>query len=97
MTDERYVSWGRWDAEHHALVARVAGLERFAEDLRDAESIHASLIARIGELEHAGKDKAVRDTGRRDRLWLIVLTVMSGIVAPLVVTSLIAWLHLRNH
>jgi hypothetical protein len=95
MTDERGVTWGRYDAEHRALLDRVAEVERFTATLRNAETIHAEILARIGELEAAGRDKATREHSRRDRLWVIVLTVMSGVVAPLVVTSVLAWIHLR--
>ena len=95
MTDARYVTWGRWDAEHRALLARVGVLEAFATALRNAEGIHTELEARLTELEHAGKDKAEHGRERRDRLWLLVLGVATGVVAPLVVTAVIALLHLR--
>ena len=96
MTDERGVSWGRWDAEHRALAARVGALEAFATALRNAEGIHTELEARLTELEHAGKDKAEHGRERRDRLWLLVLGVATGVVAPLVVTAVLTWLHLRS-
>ena len=96
MTDARYVTWGRWQAEHHALTDRVVTLEVRAEALRNAEGIHAELEARLGELEHAGRDKAEHDRGRRDRLWLVALGLMTGVIFPLLVTAMIAWLHLRS-
>ena len=96
MTDARYVTWGRWDAEHRALLARVGALEAFAAALRNAESVHAELENRLDELEHTGKDKAEHGRERRNRLWLLVLAVMTGVVAPLVVTALLTWLHLRG-
>lgn len=95
MTDERSVSWGRWDAEHRALAARVGALEAFAAALRNAEGIHAELEGRLAELEHEDKDQAEHGRERRNRLWLLVLGLATGVVAPLVVTAVLAWLHLR--
>lgn len=96
MTDARYVTFGRWDAEHRALLARVGALEAFATALRNAEGIHTELEARLTELEHAGKDKAEHERGRRDRAWLVALGLMTGVVFPLLVTALLTWLHLRS-
>jgi hypothetical protein len=115
-----YVSWGRYDAEHQALIARVGALERFrdgmgganqehismtarigtleqrAEALRGAEEEHASMAARISALEQAGKADAASERGRRDRVWVLGLAIISGLVLPLLTTAVIAFLHLRS-
>jgi hypothetical protein len=84
MTDGRYVTWDRWDAEHRALADRVHELEGQA------------LASRVATLEQ--RDEAVRtaSTSRRNRLWLITLAVMTGLVCPLIVTTIITLAHLRG-
>ena len=96
MTDGgQFVSWDRWDAEHRALAARVAELENEAETLRGAEQVHRTLEARLTELESRDREHQAADRTRRDRLWLLVLGLITGVVAPLVVTTLITFLHIR--
>ena len=95
MTDERGVSWGRYDAEHGALLIRIAALEVRAEELRGQEEMHRALDARVAALEAASHAGQASDRQRRDRLWLIVLGLTTGIVCPLVVTALITLLHIR--
>ena len=55
--------------------------------LWDAE--HRALTARVDAIEEAAR-------GRRNRAWLIILGLMTGIVCPVTVTMIIAWLHLRG-
>ena len=90
-----YVGFGRYDAEHQALVERVTTLERHSEQLRGAEQEHRAIIDRIAVLEQTGKADMASERSRRDRLWLIVIGMMTGIVCPLIVTSIITWLHLK--
>lgn len=63
----------------------------------DAE--HRALAARVAIVEHAAEEErqqqSGRDAVRSNRVWLIILTVLTGVVFPILVTSLIAFLHLR--
>ena len=51
---------------------------------------------RVTRLESKHEADASGAEARSNRVWLIVITVLSGVVAPLVVTAMIAWLHLRS-
>lgn len=95
MTDGGFVSWDRWDAEHRALLQRVQELETGAGELRGAEQVHRTLEARITAIESRDRDHQAADRTRRDRLWLLVLGLTTGVVAPLLVTTLITFLHIR--
>jgi len=55
--------------------------------LWDAE--HRALTGRVQAIEEAAR-------GRRNRTWVIVLGLMTGIVCPVVVTTIVAWLHLSG-
>ena len=90
-----YVSWGRWDATNQALTLRVNDLEQEMRGLAGAEQVHSSLADRLVALEKAGKEEHESDTTRRDRIWLLVLTMFSGIVFPILVTAVITFLHLK--
>ena len=61
----------------------------------DAE--HRALTARVAGLEEETKkerwQQANRDELRKNRVWRAALAVMSGIACPILVTALIAWLH----
>src|SRR6516164_3830599 len=82
-TNHGYVSWGRYDAEHQALIQRVSALEELAKSLGGVDQTYQSL-----------RDKIAERT-RRERAWLIVVGLLTGIVCPLIVTSVITILHLR--
>jgi hypothetical protein len=96
VTDGRFVTWDRWDAEHHALLERVYLLEQQATALRNSESVHSDFENRITDLEHLSREELTRGRSRRDRVWLIVLSVMSGVVLPLILTGVFTLLHLRS-
>jgi hypothetical protein len=51
-------------------------------------------VARLEE-QHASDTAHSRD--RSNRAWLILLGVLTGVVCPVIVTTVIAWLHLRGH
>jgi len=92
----QFVEYGRWDEAHRALVARVIAAENDLHSLRGAESEHRALADRIGALEHESEQRQEGQDVRRNRVWLIILAVMSGLVCPVVVTAVITWLHLRS-
>jgi hypothetical protein len=96
MTDERYVTFGRWDEAHQSNLRRLSALEEFAREMSGAETAHESIKARITDLEEANKAVRTGEQGRRDRLWIIVIGLMTGIVCPLAVTTIITWLHLKS-
>ena len=95
MTDEGYVTFGRWQEAHDGTLRRLAALEAFQRELAGAETAHESMTARITALEQAGKSEETSERGRRDRVWLIVLGIMTGVICPLIVTTLVAWFHLH--
>lgn len=95
MTDGRYVTWDRWDAEHAALRERVSVLERFAEARRGLEAQVAAIVDRISDLEAGRKEETASDEQRRNRAWMIGLAVLTGLICPLVVTTVITVLHLH--
>jgi hypothetical protein len=90
-----YVSWGRYDAEHQALLGRVSSLEELARSLGGVDQTYQSLRDKIAELEEAGRAEKAGERTRRERGWLIVVGLLTGIVCPLIVTSVITILHLR--
>jgi len=65
----------------------------------DAE--HRALTARVALLEEgAARDAEQRGEGereRRDRTWMAGLALATGIIFPVVVTSLVMFLHLRAY
>jgi hypothetical protein len=96
MADGRFVSYDRWDEAHKSLVLRVLALERFADRLTGAEQVHAQLAGRITALEQEAESRHEHEQGRRERTWVVALSVISGVVFPVVVTSVIAFLHLHG-
>jgi len=54
------------------------------------------LRERIARLEEHVSDIKASTGARRNRTWLIVMGVLTGLVCPVVVTSLITLLHLAN-
>jgi hypothetical protein len=92
----RYVTFDRWDEAHRAMLQRVGVIEETIKRYTGAEQIHEALAARISTLEQAGKAGEASEQGRRDRLWIIVIGMMTGIVCPLIVTTIITWLHLKT-
>jgi hypothetical protein len=84
----RYVTWDRWDAEHHALREQES-LEH--ENLRTwAAAEHARLGDRLDDIEAAvaGIDKWRQQ--RKDRTWTVVVTVLAGLLLPLAVAAILA-------
>jgi hypothetical protein len=65
----------------------------------DAE--HRALTARVDLLEEAAaRDAENRGEGereRRDRTWMAGLALATGIIFPIVVSSVIMYLHLRAY
>ncbi|HYK70417.1 MAG TPA: hypothetical protein VEV45_20905 [Streptosporangiaceae bacterium] len=92
----RYVSYDRWDATNQEITRRLGALERDAIGLRGAEQEHRSLEDRLDALEGASREHETSMRGRRDRAWVIVLAVTTGIVCPLIVTAVITLIHLRS-
>jgi hypothetical protein len=96
MTDGKFVTWDRWDATNQAMTLRVEVLERHSEELRGAEAEHRTLEDRITSLEQATRSDQASDSARRDRIWVLVITVVSGVVFPILVTALITFLHIKS-
>jgi len=90
-----YVEYGRWDAEHHALVRRVHVLERFADRLQGAEQEHRAIVDRIAALEAQFSERTSIERGRHDRVWTMALLVIGSLILPLVTTAIIAFVHLN--
>ena len=67
-----YVTWGRYDAEHQAVLGKIT-----------------DLAARLDAIGASAKT-------RRERFWAVLLTVIAGLVCPVVVTSVITLLHLGS-
>jgi hypothetical protein len=64
--------------------------------MRDDEILTNSLKDRVTDLEGLYSKDVAGDKARRERAWVLALTLLSGVVAPLAVTALIAWLHIRG-
>jgi len=98
MTDARYVTWGRWEAEHRALVERVSQLEHIADQLRGAEAIHTQLLERVDRLEKVEVERwqsqEAQRTEHRTRVWQTALAIVTGLVLPLGVLGVLALIHL---
>jgi len=92
----RYVSWDRWDATNAEINRRLIRLEAIAERRAGIEEEFRALEERVDQLEHASKERQASQQGRRDRAWVIVLAVTTGIVCPLIVTAVITLIHLRS-
>jgi hypothetical protein len=92
---ERYVSYDRWEAEHAALARRVTVLEQFADRLSGAEQEHRSMNDAIADLQSDLKEAGAAEHARRDRQWLIAMALLSGIVLPLILTTVLTWLHVK--
>jgi hypothetical protein len=96
MTDGKFVTWDRWDATTEAIEQRIAVLERHSEELRGAEAEHTAFNDRLARLEEAHKLDEAGDRSRRDRIWVLSLTVISGMVFPILVTAVITFLHIKS-
>jgi hypothetical protein len=94
--DPRYVEFGRWREAHDAVLDRVRSLERHYEGLAGAEQIHVELEARINRLEQSGRNHITSEQARRDKAWVVILALISGLVLPLVVGALLTFFHLHN-
>ena len=55
------------------------------------------LRERIARLEEHVAGFTAGQGARRNRTWLIVMGIMTGLVCPVIVTSIITLLHLANH
>jgi hypothetical protein len=96
MTNGTPVTRDVFDVTMSAVERRLGVNEDRLEALRGAEQEHRAIEDRLAVLEQAGKSEQATESGRRDRLWLIVIGLMTGIVCPLIVTSVITWLHLKS-
>ena len=55
-----------------------------------------ALGERIARLEEHVRGLTEGQGARRNRTWLVVMGIMTGLVCPVVVTSIITLLHLAN-
>jgi hypothetical protein len=62
---------------------------------------HTALADRVTRLERAAELASQRheagSEARANRVWVLVLGITTGVVAPLVTGAIITWLHLRTH
>ena len=91
----QFVEYGRWDEAHRALMARVLTLENELHDMRGGAGDRAALASRVAALEEAAAAEHTEQAGRRNRRWAIAIAAATGIVCPLIVTTILAWIHLR--
>jgi len=91
---QQWVSYDRWYEAHQAVIQRVAVQETRVEAIREAEQEHQVFRQRLAVLEQTGRDYSEGENRRRDRIWVILIAIMSGVVLPLLLTALISYLHL---
>lgn len=96
MESIRFVSYDRWQEAHQAVLDRLANVERFANELRGAEQQHTAIYDRLRALEQAGRNHSAGERTVRDRAWLFLIAILSGLVFPLVAGAIITFLHLRS-
>lgn len=96
MATPQFVSYDRWHEAHQAVLDRLTGLERFQNELRGAESEHTAMYDRIRALEQTGRNHVAGERTIRDRAWLFLIAIMSGLVFPLLAGAIITFLHLRS-
>lgn len=96
MNEPRYVSYDRWDEAHRATLDRLTRMERATDALAGAEQVHESIEARLKVLEDAHEGEQESERSRRDRIWVLGLTLVSGVIFPVLVTAVIAFLHLKS-
>lgn len=96
MESIRFVSYDRWHEAHQAVLDRLRALESFATDMRGAEQTHQAMRDRIQALEQSGRNHIAGERTVRDRAWLFLIAVLSGLVFPLVAGAIITFLHLRS-
>jgi hypothetical protein len=104
--DSAPVTWGRFSAETAALAARIADLEeqnerqfaRIEANERTAVADREARVALDADMERLDgtlKTMTTSDQSRKDRRWVITLTVVTGLICPVMVTVVITWLHIR--
>jgi|SRR5215831_5013430 len=91
-----YVTWGRYDAEHQEILRRLGVVEAVADRMSDDEAATAQQGQRISDLESRMERRTDSDRARRERVWLVAVTVVSGFVLPIVTAALFTYLHLRS-
>ena len=52
-----------------------------------------ALGMRVTALEGVVAERTVHAERRRTRLWTLILSVAAGLICPLAVTAILAWLH----
>jgi hypothetical protein len=55
-----------------------------------------ALSERVARLEERHQADTEHSQRRSNRAWLVILGVLTGIVCPVIVTTVLAWLHLRG-
>lgn len=55
-----------------------------------------SLAERVARLEEQHASESQRSQARSNRVWLIILAVLTGVVLPVIVTTVLTVLHLRG-
>jgi hypothetical protein len=56
----------------------------------------SAIEARIAVNEHALSALGQEGESRRNRAWVIVLAIMTGLICPVVVTAVVTWVHLKS-
>lgn len=96
VRESEFLGLAQWREAHAAVLDRISTLERHDEEMRGAEQEHQRFRERLALLEKAGSNHVAEEKARRDRLWLLLIGVITGLVCPLVVTTVIAYFHLRS-
>jgi hypothetical protein len=96
MHNGDFVTYGRWEEANQALRDRLDALEERSNELRGAEAEHDALSTRITVLETQAKSNIEGERARRGHLWLLVIGLATGVICPLIVTTILAWIHLRS-
>jgi hypothetical protein len=55
-----------------------------------------ALQERVARLEEKHDLDTEHSRARSNRTWLIVLGILTGLVCPVIVTTILAWLHLHG-
>jgi len=56
----------------------------------------SALSERVSRLEEKHDLDQAHAQQRSNRAWVVILGILTGIVCPVIVTTILAWLHLRG-
>jgi len=59
-------------------------------------AVFSALSERVARLETVGATAAAGASARRNRVWVVVIALMTGVVCPVIVTTIVTLLHLAG-